>query len=44
LARRYAAHLLSLRTDRPVGTDLARGLGQRATGHTIGRSGIGVRR
>lgn len=29
LARRHAVHLLTLRTDWPVGTALARGLGQR---------------
>lgn len=39
LARRHAAHLLSLRTDRPVGTELARGLGQRAARSRIGTSG-----
>jgi len=48
LARRHAAHLLSLRTDRPVGAELARGLGQRAPGRiigrTIGRTATGVRR
>jgi len=43
LARRYAAHLLSLRTDRPVGPELARGLGQRATEHATERA-MGTRR
>lgn len=43
LARRYAAHLLSLRTDRPVGTELARGLGQRATQRANERT-MGTRR
>jgi uncharacterized protein (DUF58 family) len=36
LARRYAAHLLSIRTDRPVGSELARGLGQRGTRRILG--------